>query len=258
MEDPLGKPPFYNIGHKWTKKSIFWDLPYWRTHLLRHNLDVMHIEKNVFDAVFGTLMDLKGKTKDTVNARKDISEICDRENIAVDPNSIPRSIPKAVFNLTAEQQAIILSWLTELKFPDGYASNVKRCVQRGGKHLSGMKSHDCHVFMQRLLPVAFKEMLPPSVWNPITELSLLFRCLCSTILDINKVRQLQEEAPVILCNLEKVFPPAFFDSMEHVVVHLPYEALVGGPVQYRWMYPFERYHSSSLYSVVYYYSIVCN
>ncbi|PNX91366.1 hypothetical protein L195_g047496, partial [Trifolium pratense] len=28
--------------------------------------------------------------------------------------------------------------------------------------------------------------------------------------------------------------------MEHLVVHLPYEAKVGGPVQYRWMYPFER------------------
>ena len=29
----------------WTKRSIFWDLPYWKTNLLRHNLDVMHIEK---------------------------------------------------------------------------------------------------------------------------------------------------------------------------------------------------------------------
>ncbi|KAM3378375.1 hypothetical protein P3S68_010788 [Capsicum galapagoense] len=29
--------------------------------------------------------------------------------------------------------------------------------------------------------------------------------------------------------------------MEHLSVHLPYEARVAGPVQYRWMYPFERY-----------------
>ncbi|GKV32419.1 hypothetical protein SLEP1_g41030 [Rubroshorea leprosula] len=33
---------------------------------------------------------------------------------------------------------------------------------------------------------------------------------------------------------------AFFDSMEHLTIHLPYEARVGGPVQFRWMYPFER------------------
>ncbi|KAL0373579.1 UNVERIFIED_CONTAM: hypothetical protein Sradi_3273600 [Sesamum radiatum] len=36
--------------------------------------------------------------------------------------------------------------------------------------------------------------------------------------------------------VEKIFPPAFFDSMEHLLVHLPYEARVGGPVQYRWMF----------------------
>ncbi|XP_039116071.1 uncharacterized protein LOC120251572 [Dioscorea cayenensis subsp. rotundata] len=29
--------------------------------------------------------------------------------------------------------------------------------------------------------------------------------------------------------------------MEHLPIHLPYEAKVGGPVQYRWMYPFERF-----------------
>ncbi|CAK8574835.1 unnamed protein product [Lathyrus sativus] len=28
--------------------------------------------------------------------------------------------------------------------------------------------------------------------------------------------------------------------MEHLPIHLPYEAQLGGPVQYRWMYPFER------------------
>ena len=31
-----------------------------------------------------------------------------------------------------------------------------------------------------------------------------------------------------------------FDVMEHVVVHLPYEALLRGPVHNRWMYPYER------------------
>lgn len=37
-----------------------------------HNLDVMHIEKNVFENIFNTLLDVKGKSKDNGNARKDI------------------------------------------------------------------------------------------------------------------------------------------------------------------------------------------
>ncbi|BBG93388.1 hypothetical protein Prudu_001382 [Prunus dulcis] len=32
-----------------------------------------------------------------------------------------------------------------------------------------------------------------------------------------------------------IFPPAFFTSMMHVLVHLPEEALLVGPVNYRWM-----------------------
>ncbi|KAL0378777.1 UNVERIFIED_CONTAM: hypothetical protein Sradi_3183200 [Sesamum radiatum] len=44
-----------------------------------------------------------------------------------------------------------------------------------------------------------------------------------------------------MCNLEKIFSPAFFDLMEHLIVQLAYEAHVRGPVQYSWIYPFERF-----------------
>ncbi|BBN70198.1 transposable element gene [Prunus dulcis] len=33
----------------WTHKPMFFELPYWSKLKLRHNLDVMHVEKNVFD-----------------------------------------------------------------------------------------------------------------------------------------------------------------------------------------------------------------
>jgi hypothetical protein len=32
-------------GQCWKRRSTLWDLPYWSTLKLRHNLDVMHIEK---------------------------------------------------------------------------------------------------------------------------------------------------------------------------------------------------------------------
>jgi hypothetical protein len=38
-----------------------------------------------------------------------------------------------------------------------------------------------------------------------------------------------------------IFPPAFFDIMMHLPIHLAEEAKLGGPVCYRWMYPIERY-----------------
>ncbi|KAL0297732.1 UNVERIFIED_CONTAM: hypothetical protein Sradi_6825300 [Sesamum radiatum] len=128
-----------------------------------------------------------------------------------------------------------------LRFPDGYTSNIARCVDIANLRLHSMKSHDCHVFMQKLIPIAFRELLLEFVWGALVELSILFQVLCSTTLDVKKVQELEENVSIIMCNLEKIFPPAFFDSVEHLIIHLPYEALMGGPVQYRWMYPFERF-----------------
>ncbi|GJY40921.1 ribonuclease H-like domain-containing protein [Tanacetum coccineum] len=48
---------FENVEKRpWKKKSIFFTLPYRKNLLLRHNLDVMHIEKNVCDNFVGTLL----------------------------------------------------------------------------------------------------------------------------------------------------------------------------------------------------------
>jgi hypothetical protein len=51
---------------------------------------------------------------------------------------------------------------------------------------------------------------------------------------------MKKEIPIILVKLEKIFPPAFFDVMIHLAVHLPDEALLKGLVHYGWMYPIER------------------
>ncbi|XP_040991839.1 uncharacterized protein LOC121238846 [Juglans microcarpa x Juglans regia] len=56
----------------WTKCSIFFVLPYWSTVRLRHNLDVMHSEKNIADNILFTLMNSLGKTKDNINSRRDL------------------------------------------------------------------------------------------------------------------------------------------------------------------------------------------
>ena len=51
---------------------FFWDLPYWKTNIIRHNLDVMHIEKKVFDNIFNTILNFKGRSKDNAKSRADL------------------------------------------------------------------------------------------------------------------------------------------------------------------------------------------
>ena len=72
------------------------------------------------------------------------------------------------------------------------------------------------------------------------ELSEFIRIICSRTMHLDILEKLEEKIVVILCRLERIFPPSFFDIMTHLLVHLPYEAKMAGPAQYRWMFPFER------------------
>jgi hypothetical protein len=51
---------------------------------------------------------------------------------------------------------------------------------------------------------------------------------------------MEQNIIVTTCKLERIFPPGFFNSMEHLHIHLAYEAIAGGHIQYRWMYPFKK------------------
>ena len=60
----------------WRKHGIFCDFPYWSSNLIQHNLDVMHLEKNLFDNLFNTVLNIHGKTKDTLKSRQELNTYC--------------------------------------------------------------------------------------------------------------------------------------------------------------------------------------
>ena len=49
--------------------------------LIHHNLNVMHIKKNVFHNLFYIVMNVKGKTKDKENASRDFQLLCSRKDL---------------------------------------------------------------------------------------------------------------------------------------------------------------------------------
>jgi hypothetical protein len=103
-----------------------------------------------------------------------------------------------------------------------------------------LKSHDYHIIMERLLPVIFQGYFDDAVWMVLVELSYFYRQLCAKEIMVEMIQKLENEIPVLLCKMEKKFPPGFFNPMQYLLIHLSYEAKVGGPVQYRWMYHIER------------------
>jgi hypothetical protein len=74
----------------------------------------------------------------------------------------------------------------------------------------------------------------------LVDLSYFYRQLCAKEIMVEMMEKLEKEIAVLLCKMEKKFPPKVFNPMQHLLIHLPYEAKVGGPIQYRWMYHIKR------------------
>jgi hypothetical protein len=113
-------------------------------------------------------------------------------------------------------------------FPNGYAANLRRGVNLSTGRVLGMKSHDYHIWIERLLPAMVRGYVPEHVWLVLAELSYFFCQLCTKELSQDVIEDLKKVTPVLLCKLEKIFPLGFFLPMQHLILHLRYEARMGG------------------------------
>ena len=147
--------------------------------------------------------------------------ICDGSQVAK---------PRASFILDKNAQLLVYKRLKSMRFPDGHASNISRMVNIEECRLYGMKSHNCHVFMQTLILLAFCDLLAKGIWDALMEINHFFRDICSRKLNVDHIERLETNIIETLCKLEMIFPPSFFNLMEHLPVHLSFEVKVGGPV----------------------------
>ncbi|XP_059280969.1 uncharacterized protein LOC132034590 [Lycium ferocissimum] len=95
-----------DVGNKISKvimhgRKKYIELPYWEFNSLDHSIDAMHIEKNVCDNVINTLLIETGKSKDHVNARKDL------QSMGIKSDRWPNEhgdYPSAIFTMTNERK----------------------------------------------------------------------------------------------------------------------------------------------------------
>ena len=146
------------------KEKYVLDLPYWKTNMIRNCLDVMHIKKNFFDNIFNTVMRVKKVTKDHIGACRDLQDLGIRSVL----HTVGNEIPMASYTLDDRRIYALFEWLKTLRFLDGYVSDLARNIDMTKHSMFGMKSHDCHIFIQRLIPIAFRELLPEPGWEALT------------------------------------------------------------------------------------------
>ena len=161
----------------WNTRSVFWDLPYWKIHRVPHSLDVMHITKNVCESLLGTLLNMPERTNYGPKARADLKSMGIREELHANDDDDDEAkqdtesrrkgkkakktgndYPPACFTLSQEEIEQFFTCLVGVKLPYGYAGKISRYLDSAKQKFSGMKSHDCHVLMTQILPVAIWPM----------------------------------------------------------------------------------------------------
>ena len=183
-EGSIRKFEGYGVTHNWTHVAGLTQLEYYKDLELPHNIDVMHTEKNVGEMIFHTVLNIPKKTKDNVKARVDVQKLCDRERLHMKPPN-PRQKnwfkPNADYCLDNIQKKEAFKWLKNIAvmFPDGYCSNISNGVNLLTGKVTGLKSHDYHIWIERLMPVMLRGYLPDSIWRVVAELSHFFRTLCA-------------------------------------------------------------------------------
>ena len=236
---PGSKPvPKDADGHApmWKKISIFWELPYWEHLDVRSSIDVMHVTKNLCVNLLGFL-GVYGKTKDTPEAREDQQRIKDPHNKHTDKGRQYISS----YALTKREKEIFFECLYSMKVPAGFSSNIKGIINMAEKKFQNLKSHDCHVIMTQLLPVALRGLLPENVRVPIIKLCAFLNAISQKVIDRESLERLQKDVVQCLVSFELVFPPSFFNIMTHLLLHLVEEISILGPVFLHNMFPFERF-----------------
>ena len=162
--------------------------------MLCHNLDIMHIEKNLVDNIIGTLLNLDGKTKDNLKARQDLKDMGIRSKLHLEKVGNDKTcMSHAYYHMDANENDDFLQVLKDVRVPDEYSSNISCCVKLKERKISGMKSHDNHILIQQLFPIAIRGSLPPEVSRHLIDLSCFFREICSKVLNVEELGLLRRE-----------------------------------------------------------------
>ncbi|GJX36349.1 reverse transcriptase domain-containing protein [Tanacetum coccineum] len=148
----------------------------------RHRQGKTRLEKNVLESILNTLL-MNDKSKDTAKARQDLKSLGIRSGLWLGQNKNGKcSKPQAAYSFTPADRKKFCQFIKGVKLPDGFGSNFKHKVTDNDTNITGLKSHDCHIMMQRLLPYGLQQYLPLNVAKLLIELCLFFKQICSQTL----------------------------------------------------------------------------
>jgi hypothetical protein len=100
---------------------------------------------------------------------------------------------------------LFLEIIKLLRTTKNYAAKLWPIIQRDGKLMKGLKSHDYHVLMQQVLPVCLCTSMQEETRMSLISLSWVFNKICLKVIDPSMMEVLKEEVVETMSSLEKNF-----------------------------------------------------
>jgi hypothetical protein len=162
---------------------------------VRHTIDGMHVQKNVFESIIGTLLDIKGKTKEGPKSRVDLVNLGIKKELhPVLQENGKYHLSAASYNLNVDEKHAMCVWLKNLRVPFRFCSSIQSIVSMKDLMVTNYNSHDCHVMLTTFLPIAIRAINPLFLNMTITQLCYFFNRISQKVIDRDKLASLQEFA----------------------------------------------------------------
>ena len=145
----------------------------------------MHIEKNMSESLINTFMGTTEKSKDNLNSRMDLQALGIRSDLHPVEVDDQFYLPPAPYTMSPDEKKLFCQILKGVKFPDGYASNIRHNVHVNERKIFGLKSHESHIILHHLLPIAVRKILPEIVSASVIRICTFFRKLSAPIIRIS-------------------------------------------------------------------------
>jgi hypothetical protein len=169
----------------------------------------MHCEMNLAKNFLKTMT---GK-KDTVKVRRDLQRkgIWKHLWLIANPMKAGKMYKStAPYVLLDKDFRDFAQTLEALKTLSGYSSAFAKHIRM--KKFGGLKSHDYHVLMQQLLPLALRNLLAPGPRMAVMRMYKVFRRICAKVYNPTDFTSLQLDVAKSMALLEMEFPRHFLIS----------------------------------------------
>jgi hypothetical protein len=125
---------------------------------------MMHIEKNVYESLIGTLLNTNEKTRDHVHARADMKKMEIRQELWLDHFIKVTKLPTSYITLLKNEKKVFCGFLKNVKVPSGYSTNVLRLISLPELKIApDVKSHDYHVLLTQMIVIGIRNILSVNV-----------------------------------------------------------------------------------------------